>query len=181
MHIRLLAAIIVTFTLFWAWHRLKKLPPKQRATLLLMWLSIAVVLSVFVAVVLGKMHWVGAIVAGLFTFGRFGFRTAMSALPLLRFWQNIKGKTNKAGKGQQHTNNDKTQNTSPPPQQQDKLGHEEALQVLGLSGQPDKATITKAHKRLIQKLHPDRGGNDYLASHINRAKDTLLKDLKTQA
>ncbi len=51
---------------------------------------------------------------------------------------------------------------------------EEAWQILGLEKGASKEEITKAHKRLIQKLHPDRGGNDYLAAKVNSAKDTLI-------
>lgn len=55
------------------------------------------------------------------------------------------------------------------------LSKEEALKVLGLKGKPDRATILAAHKRLIQRCHPDRQGSNYLASLINIAKDTLIK------
>lgn len=53
---------------------------------------------------------------------------------------------------------------------------DEALQILGIrSSNPTKKEIIAAHRQLIQKFHPDRGGNDYLASRINLAKDILLK------
>jgi len=50
-----------------------------------------------------------------------------------------------------------------------------ALEILGLTEQTSKEDIVKAHRHLMQKMHPDRGGSDYLAKKINAAKDYLLK------
>ncbi len=59
----------------------------------------------------------------------------------------------------------------PPPAGQ--LNIDEARQILGVQDTATREEIIKAHKRLIQKLHPDRGGNDYLAAKVNAAKDLL--------
>lgn len=53
------------------------------------------------------------------------------------------------------------------------LSESEAYEVLGLDPTASKEEVIKAHKRLVQRLHPDRGGSDYLAAKINAAKDRL--------
>ncbi len=54
------------------------------------------------------------------------------------------------------------------------LSRKEALAVLGLDDSATDEDIVQAHRKLMQKLHPDRGGNDYLAAKVNQAKDLLL-------
>jgi hypothetical protein len=60
------------------------------------------------------------------------------------------------------------------PESSGQMTENEALAVLGLESDASREQIIEAHRRLMQKLHPDRGGNDYLAAKVNQAKDLLL-------
>jgi hypothetical protein len=50
----------------------------------------------------------------------------------------------------------------------------EALQVLGLRAGATESEINESHRRLMQLIHPDRGGSAYFAVKVNQAKDVLL-------
>jgi hypothetical protein len=56
----------------------------------------------------------------------------------------------------------------------DSMTVDEAARLLGVDEEADAATIADAHRRLIQKVHPDAGGSAELAAQVNQARDVLL-------
>lgn len=163
----LLFAVIVTFIIIGG-ARYKKMDPAQQRKAL--WrMGTGVFLCVLLLLVMtGKMHWIGAALGALIPFMRNAYGLISQILP---FWLQRK-------KAQQHTHDQEPPHPTPVP-----MAIQEAMDVLGLSGDITKHEISEtmiqdAHRRLIQKLHPDRGGNDYLAAKINQARDLLLEKIK---
>lgn len=54
------------------------------------------------------------------------------------------------------------------------MREEEAYQILGLEKGAGEEAIRAAHRALIARIHPDRGGSTHLAALVNRAKDVAL-------
>jgi DnaJ family protein C protein 19 len=57
----------------------------------------------------------------------------------------------------------------------------DALRLLDLPADADKATIERAHRRLIGRVHPDAGGSTELARRVNGARDSLIAELSRRA
>lgn len=121
--------------------------------------AVAVVFVLLAAA--GRVHWVGAMLASAVAGVRYILPLLLRSLPFLQSLQRARAES---------TSQQQQSQTSPT-----EMNINEALETLGLQAEPSKKEIIDAHRKLIQKLHPDRGGNDYLAAKINQAKDLLLK------
>ena len=56
-----------------------------------------------------------------------------------------------------------------------RLDESEARAVLGVGVNANADAIRAAHRRLVQAVHPDKGGSADLTRRINAARDVLLK------
>ena len=61
-----------------------------------------------------------------------------------------------------------------PPTPAEAMSLSEARSVLGVPLGASREDILEAHGRLIRRIHPDAGGTDGLAAHLNAARDRLL-------
>ncbi len=127
-----------------------------------MWLPVIIVTAVLVLAVMaaaGRMHWVGpaaaALFASLFAALKFLLPRLLTLLPWLMRWRH-------------------SRNQTPPDAGAKPMDREQALAVLGLKERASREEILAAHRRLMQKIHPDRGGTQHLAGTLNRARDVLL-------
>lgn len=228
MIIKLLLLFLVLYLVWKALYKFRRLPPTQRRGALVKLLMLGFFAVVLLGVISGRMHWLGAVLAGLLPLLRFGSTTLIRLIP---FWLRRTGgiasfktehldvkvhiqqaqvtghviKGEFEGRAVEELTDDELkqleaaykdrdmkshyiicmirkrgqrgrhEQAAPPPFSQPE--RDEALLILGLKGRPDRDTIIAAHRRLIQKLHPDRGGSDFLAARVNQAKDILLRDI----
>ena len=140
-----ISAIIVIFSIIYVLKRFQK--NSQRIFFLL---SIVVIFLVLT----GRAHWISAIVVALIPLVKKLF-LILRYLPILqRFSSSYSQK--KQGRPKQS------------------MSIKEAADILNVSENASKDEIILAHKKAMQKNHPDKGGSKEIASKINTAKKRLL-------
>jgi DnaJ family protein C protein 19 len=142
------------------WYKITRSKGEQRKKLMF-WSLIGIVVAVLsILAVTGHLNIITAAIAGavafiprLLQYSRY--------LPLVR---NLY---------QKHATAD-TQTQTPAKPGKQKMTVNEAIEILALEPDYTEADVIAAHRRIMQKVHPDRGGSDFLAAQINQAKEVLL-------
>ena len=160
---RLIILIAVAGIALILWHKITKAKGEQRKKMI-MWSLIGGVLAVLgLLAITGHLNVITAMIAGAVAL----LPRAMQLLKYLPFINRMYQQH-----GQQNAQNQ--QQSQPPPRGKQAMSTEEAMEVLGLKAGYTQEDVKQAHRRMMQKVHPDRGGSDYLAAQINQAKDILL-------
>jgi DnaJ homolog subfamily C member 19 len=138
-------------------HRIPWVRKQGRTALI--WLA---VIFLVLMLVTGRLHWISGLIMGA-VLGIAKLAPLLSYVPLLR---RLMGQEPDEQPGRER---------SQVPERPGGMSREEACSILGVPPNADRKTVIAAHRKLIQKLHPDRGGSDYLASRVNEAKRRLLE------
>lgn len=167
--IQLLLPLIAILTIAWFFGAYRKGTPAARKRLVGWFFFGVLLVGIVFLTVTGRLHFIAAIVTALLPFVK-KLIPVLRYVPLLRrFVKQQKSSAEQTGgeSGGDSGADSRGNNAG-------SMSKAQAHEVLGVKPGASSQQIIDAHRKLMQKCHPDRGGNDYLAAQINQAKDTLL-------
>lgn len=151
----ILAVIAVAFLM---WFKIKSAKGEKKKKLIV-WTVAGLVIAVLgILAITGRLNFITALIGGLIAL-------IPKAMHLLKYLPLINRFRQQAGQ-QSNQQQASAGNTA--------MSKDQACEILGIKAGASKDEVITAHRRMMQKVHPDRGGSDYLAAQINLAKDTLL-------
>lgn len=158
----LVAAVFMLAVYSKRWKKLPKEKQVQQLKQAALWGFAGLVV---VLVAMGRAHWLMGVIAGLVAvLGRLA--SVAKYIPIFSsLMGNVKQAQNQSNSNQANANVNGV------------MDAQQAADILGIELDSSKDDIVLAHKKLIQKVHPDRGGSDALAIQINQAKQVLLDQL----
>ena len=158
---RIFLAVTALLGIMWFISWYNKADPVRRNNALIGILLYGLAALLLLLVVTGRIPWLFALFSAAVPW-------INRALMVRQMWQRFSAFAGQTG------HNGQPGAAYPPPAPRLEMSAAEALQVLGLEPGASREEITAAHKKLMQRIHPDKGGSSYLASRINQAKDLLL-------
>lgn len=149
---------VIGAIIYWTkrWRKLPKSERERFAKQSALWLTAIVVLGLVVS---GRAHWLMGVLAALLALASRVMQVAQYIPILKKLFGEAKAANNS--------------DSGPIPGAE--MTRQQAAELLGVDINASPEEVRMAHKRLMQKIHPDRGGSDALAKQINLAKDLLLK------
>ena len=150
------AAFAVLFRLFW----LSAKPSPRTSLVTLVVLLLIAALGLLAAT--GRLHWLAALGAALLPF----LRRSLGLLRFVPLFGRMYAQYRQSRAGQEQARSATAGSAA--------MTRKQALAVLGLEANATQQQVVDAHRRLMAKIHPDKGGSTYLAQQLNEAKRVLL-------
>jgi hypothetical protein len=158
----LLVIVVIGALIYWL-KRWQKVPPEQRKRFLRqsgLWSLVVIIVGLILA---GRAYWLMGVLAAVLALAGRAMQLAQYVPLFKKLFGEAQANPDSASAGQAKSGTNQS------------MSRQQAADLLGVDINASAEEIRTAHKKLMQKIHPDRGGSDALAKQINEAKRLLLK------